>query len=331
MTSASASNLSRARIGRLLQAVGSVPAETDPGIEAIDYNWLDPHYFDEDQRNRLAAVMTQVAALLSDRFAHFYKKEFDVKATSITQHFAADLAGQTKGNQGFSLSFGPDPEQSCGFLTIGAEAALGWATRLLGDSEASDDPDRAISSLEESLLLDLMTAIVGAFLGSLGADPNLHPSANLFKGCPAMPGELTEEICRIVFQVQQAEAEETNEVAFVLPCHVLAPVVGKPLLVEAQPSQGQLAQALMEHVQQMPVTVTAHLATTRLSFEEVLDLKADDILLIDKPLDEPLDVIVDGQTVFRGRPAQSNGQYAIFVTECTTERARQTAAPSAAN
>jgi len=331
MTSASASNLSRAHIHRLLQAVGSVPAETEPDIETTDYNWLDPHYFDEDQRNRLAAVMTQVAALLSDRFAHFYKKEFDVKAASITQHFAADLADQIDVNQGFSLSFGPDPDQSYGFLIIGAKAALSWATRLLGDSEANDDPNRVISSLEESLLSDLMTAIVEAFLGPIGADQNLHPSATLFKGCPAMPCELTEEVCRIVFQVQQAEAEEIDEVSFVLPCHLLAPVVGRPLLTEAQPSQEQLTQVLMEHVQQMPVTVTAHLATTRLSFEEVLDLRADDILLIDKPLEEPLDVIVDGRTVFRGRPARSNGQYAIFVTESTTERVRQTATPSAAN
>ena len=329
MTVASDSNLSKAKVHRLLQAVGSIPAVAESGVEAGEWDWRTPHYFNEDQRNRLAAVMTQVAALLSDRFVHFYNSEFNVRTTSISQHFAADLTRQIHPDQGFSLPFGPAPDHPCGFLVVPSEAALSWATRLLGDSETNNDPDRVISSLEESLLSDLLTAVVETFLRPLNVNQNLQAGVNLSKGCPAIPYERTEEICRIVFQIQQAEAKETAEVSFVLPCSLLAPVVGKPLRAEVQPSQEQLAHLLMEHVQQMPVTVTARLAATRLSFEEVLDLSVDDILLIDKPLKEPMDVIVDGRVVFRGRPARSNGQYAIFVTECTTERARKTATPSA--
>ena len=330
MTVASASKLSRAKIQRLLQAVGSAPAGVEPEVEAATYNWRDPHYFDEDQRNRLAAMMAQVAALQSDRFLHFYKSEFNVKTASISQHFAGDLARQIDLDQGFCLPFGPDPDQPCGFLIVAAEVGLDWATRLLGDSETNDDPNRPISSLEESLLSDLLTAIAETFLRPLSVDQEFQIAANLSKGCPAIPYDITEEICRIVFQIQQAKAEETAEASFVLPCAMLAPAVGKSLAAEAQPSTEQLARLLMEHVQRMPVTVTARLATTRLSFEEVLDLGADDVLLIDKPIEEPVDVIVDGRTVFRGRPAQSKGQCAVLVTECAAEDANKTAPASAA-
>ncbi|UCD50010.1 MAG: FliM/FliN family flagellar motor switch protein, partial [Phycisphaerales bacterium] len=150
-------------------------------------------------------------------------------------------------------------------------------------------------------------------------------------GCPAMPYGPTDEICHVVFEIQEAEAEQKAELSFVLPCSLLAPAVGKALSAEAQPSREQLAQVLMEHVQQMPVTVTARLASIRLSFEEVFDLAPNDVLLIDKPIEEPLDVIVDARTVFRGRPAQSHGQYAIFVTDCTAERVNQTATQPAAH
>ena len=331
MTASSAPNLSSAKVRRLLAAVGSAPGSAEEVPEVTAYDWRDPHYFNEDQRNRLAAVMTQVAALMSDRFAHFYNSEFNVKAVSITAHFAEDLARQIEPDQGFSLPFGPDSDHPCGFLIVGTEAALDWATRLLGDSEANNDPDRVMSALEESLLSDLLTAVARTFLDPLGTNPSLEPTGHLGKGCPAVSYEPTEEICQIVFQIQKADAAETAEVSFVLPCRVLAPSVGKALSAEAKPPQEQLARLLMEHVQQMSVAVTVRLAATRLSFEEVLDLSPDDVLLIDKPMEEPVDVMIEGQTVFRGRPAQSNGQYAVFVTECAADPTSKTAKNAAAN
>ncbi len=100
---------------------------------------------------------------------------------------------------------------------------------------------------------------------------------------------------------------------------ILAPVVGKSLQPLPTIPPDELSRLLMEHVHQMPVSVTARLASTRLSFEEVLDLASGDVLLIDKPLDEPVELIINNQTVFRGRPAQSTGQYAVFITERATD------------
>jgi flagellar motor switch/type III secretory pathway protein FliN len=216
----------------------------------------------------------------------------------------------------------------CGFLAVASEVALDWVTGLLGDSEASDDPDRMISSLEESLLSDLLLALGAAFLSPLGGSENWHLGNGILRGCPGMPYDATEALCRIVFQIQQAE-EAPTEVSFVLPGSALAPLVGKPLPLADPPAQEALAPLLMEHLQEMPVTVTAQLASTRLRFEEILDLEPDDVLLIDKPITEPVDVMIDHRTVFRGHPAKSEGQYAIFVTACTTGDANEAASPPA--
>ncbi|MHC4517953.1 MAG: FliM/FliN family flagellar motor switch protein [Planctomycetota bacterium] len=330
MTESSAPTLSGSKIQQLLNAVGSAPAAVEPASEATVYNWCDPHYFDEDQRNRLAAVMTQVAALLSGRFAHFYQSEFDVKVVSITQHFADGLSRQVELDRSFSLPFGPDAEHPCGFLAVAAQTALGWAARLLGDAEAGDDPDRTVSSLEESLLTDLLTAVTQAFLASLGGAHDLHPGSELFKGTPVMPCEPTTQLCHVVFQVQEADANAA-EIQLVLPCETLAPLVGKPLAPQSHPPQEQLARLLMEHVYDIPVAVTARLATTWLSFQDVLDLATDDILLIEKPIEEPVDLIIGNRVVFRGSPAQSAGQYAVFVTECTANAADASQASPPAN
>jgi flagellar motor switch protein FliM len=331
MTESSASNLSGSKVQQLLSALGSAPVVAESVPEATGYDWRDPHYFNEDQSNRLAALMTQVAALLSERFEHFYKSQFDVKVASITQHYAEGLSEQTKSDQGFSLPFGSEPSRPCGFLSVTVQTGLGWATRLLGDSEAGDDADRAISSLEESLLTDLLGAVVQAFLSPLDDSQNLRPANELIKGAPIMPYEPTMELCRLVFQITECDADPGVEMQLVLLSSTLAPLVGKAPASQANQPQEQLTRLLTEHVHNVPVTVTARLANTRICFEEVLDLTTDDILLIGKPIEEPVDLMIGDRIVFRGSAAQSEAHYAVFVTECAADPAGHAAETPAAN
>ena len=66
MTDAASPDLGHTKIRQLLAAVGSAPVQTDSNPEATPYEWQDPHYFNDDQCNRMAAVMSQVGVLLSE-------------------------------------------------------------------------------------------------------------------------------------------------------------------------------------------------------------------------------------------------------------------------
>jgi flagellar motor switch protein FliM len=327
MTGVSANHLSQAKVSQLLAAVGSAHAQDEPAVQAVEYNWRDPHSFNEDQLNQLAAVMSQVAARIAETFARFYSSEFHVSPTSITQHFADDLHNHVDLDHGYCLTFAPDKGQPCGFVTMAAEAALTWVTRLLGDSESDGEPQRALSSLEESLLSDLMAAVLDGFLMSLRPHHNLKPGPQPCLGQPGIQFDLIEEICRIVFQVTRADAEEASDITFLLPCDRLATLVGKTATPVSRPSPQELAQTLMDHLQQMPVTLTVKLASTAARFREILELSAGDILLLNKSVDESVELILDGRTAFRGRPARSQNQYAIVIAESLPGRATASQAP----
>jgi flagellar motor switch/type III secretory pathway protein FliN len=66
-------------------------------------------------------------------------------------------------------------------------------------------------------------------------------------------------------------------------------------------------------MQQMPVSITATLASTMLTFEEIINLRPNDILLLGKRIDEPMDLIVDNRIVSHGWPAKSEGRYAVVI------------------
>jgi flagellar motor switch protein FliM len=75
------------------------------------------------------------------------------------------------------------------------------------------------------------------------------------------------------------------------------------------------AKTMLSHMHKMHVCITAQLASTMLTFEQITNLSPGDILLLDKRVDEPVELIMDGRVFFRAQPAKSTGQYAVAITE----------------
>jgi flagellar motor switch protein FliM len=313
MTSLSTDNLNPAVVSSLLTAIGSTKAEDGMVGEVSPFDWRHPRYFDQEQRNKIAAMMTQVAAVLSERFAHFYNQPFDVSVTSVAERFAGDMQDRITSKENICLAFGSSSNPTAGLLMVNTATAFSWVTLLLGDQDAPA-AERALSALEQSLLSDLMTALVKAFLPLLGADKDMKPAAQFVKGLPGSPFEAAQEISTVVFQAKKANAETAKEITFVLPCSLLAPLAGKAIAAPPKGSADELPRLIMEHLQEMPVNVTAVLGRSALSFTEAVDLSPDDVLLLDKTVDVPIELRIDDRPVFWGHPAQCEGQYAVLVT-----------------
>lgn len=341
--SPSAPHLGRARIGQLLAAVGSRRAPDEKPPQATPYDWRDPHCFNATQRGRLVQIWGQAAARMAEIFTRARHHPCEVALKAFTLHYAADLCRRLDLDQAYCLAFGPEKGLSCGFVALAPQTALTWAAQLLGDADAARDPNRVLSSLEESLLSDLMTAALEAFLAPWRAGQNpgppnakervgevLRPAGPCARGQPNLQFERSEEVARIVFAVQSAEPGAPAEIAFVLPCSRLAAAAGKTAAAAPPkvPPQ-ELSRALLEHVQEVPVTLRAVLGSTTLTFQEVLDLGPGDILMLDKTIDAPAELTLDGRVAFRGRPARAQGRYAFVVVESASESDHPQATPRA--
>jgi flagellar motor switch protein FliM len=308
---------SLSNLRRLLATVGSDRTSESAPPEAVKHDWRKPRYFNEDQYNRLAAMMSQVAAAIGAAFTRFFNRELAVAPTSIAQHFAGPLSALGVAEGRYYLTFAAGKDKTCGFLSVTAATALRWARRLLSDTESNTDPNQPLSSLEESLLADLVTAMMDAFLSPLRVHQELRPGDRLLKNDPAVRFEPAQEVCTVVFAVTSDESSEKDDVLFLLPCSLLSPLVGKGRQATQQISPEELSRTLMEHVQQMPITVTAQLACTTLSFEELLELDENDVLLLDRSPDESIELLVEDQITLRGRAAKSGGRRAVVLSQAT--------------
>ncbi|MHC4622281.1 MAG: FliM/FliN family flagellar motor switch protein [Planctomycetota bacterium] len=314
-TSLQPRDLSRAKIQQLLAIVGSEPTEDTAETDASEYNWHEPHSFTQEQLNKLDDFTKRMSKMIAYKFSALCPGEFSVKIDSVTQHFAdrlLDEALTTKQND-YYLAFGPDPDRPCGIIGIPTQTAFAWATQLLGDTEPEKDTSRDLSQLEESLLLDVATVIVEA-LGDTHSTCAFQSAKAIVRRLMPLHLQGTEELCKIAFSVKKSDSDETQAYLLML-CTTLEPIVGKASQDAGRLSDDDMSKVILERLQQIRVSVTAQLASTMFTLEEIMNLQAGDILLLEKGIDEPVELIIEGRSVLSGQPAKSAGKYAVVISE----------------
>jgi flagellar motor switch protein FliM len=306
---------SKKRIHQLLAAIGSGEMEDTTQMEVTEYDWLRPHYFSSSQLEKLNDFTERTASMIRERLSELCHSGFDVTVASVTQHFADTFFSQIAESKSSDhhLAFSADQDCMCGTVSIPPQTAILLVTQLLGDSESEKDAIRALSQLEESLLQDIASSIIEILSRSCD-DCDFHPMASIVKGRPPLDAQGTEELCEITLNIKKADSEENSEVQLLLFCRTLDPIVGKNIQAVSGLSAEDISKAILERLQEMPVTITAQLGSAMLTLEEVVSLCPDDVLLLDKATDEPVDLVAEGWSLLRGLPAKSAGKYAVVIT-----------------
>ena len=97
-------------------------------------------------------------------------------------------------------------------------------------------------------------------------------------------------------------------------CSMLESIAGKDTQAAGGLSADDISKVILGHLQEIPVLATAQLASAALTFEEIMSLQVDDIVLLDRRIDEPVELIANSRTVCYGWPVKSAGKYAVSIT-----------------
>ncbi|GER94454.1 flagellar motor switch protein FliM [hot springs metagenome] len=74
-------------------------------------------------------------------------------------------------------------------------------------------------------------------------------------------------------------------------------------------------ERLKERLKEIPVTVTGRLGDTRVTVQNVLDMKVSDVIILNRRVDEDIDILVEGIPKFKGRFGIYKGSYALKITK----------------
>lgn len=74
-------------------------------------------------------------------------------------------------------------------------------------------------------------------------------------------------------------------------------------------------ERLKERLKEIPVTVTGRLGDTRVTVQDVLDMKVSDVIILNQRVDEDINILVEGAQKFKGRFGVYKGSYALKITK----------------
>jgi flagellar motor switch protein FliM len=305
-------NLSQEKVQQLLAAVGSVP-QSDAGgdLNVVDYNWRQPQYFSLEQRTKLAEFAEKAAAACVDEFSRLYHGDVEVSVVSAAQCFQSPSEAENPQAE-YCFAFGVDPEKPFGLMRIPDSSAALWTGHMLGGEELTEESGRRLSTLEESFLLDIASGLIKDFSRAYGSPLQLNRCLTRDESSIVLQG--SQERFMVVLEVRKRDSEDNAVQAFILMCcDKLQSVAGKVVSEEGKNITADKIRAMREHLKDVPVSLTVRLAQTMLKFKDVVNLQVNDIVLLNKEVFDPVDVLIGGRTVFQGRPAQSGGKLAVVI------------------
>ncbi len=313
MTSSAADKLSKGKIQQLLAAVGVRSQEdTSADLNAPEYNWRQCQYFNMDQCGRLTDFTRQVADQCSQSFSRLFNGDIEVSVVSAGQYFSAEIIQPDTESSDYAIAFGANPDDSFGIISMPRASAMAWTAQLLGGEEADAEPDRQLSSLEESLLLDIAGNLTNAFAAVYNGA--LQPAGQIAAGQFPIEWADDDSLYKITVEAKTPDAESGYLASYIVSCGQLETVAGKtdagdkPVL-----SSEQIKGIVMEHIHDIPVSITAELGKVKVDFGAIMSLEVDDILILDKKVTEPVSLLINGRAFRAGRMAQFEGHYAVSV------------------
>ncbi len=312
--------LDRANLNHLIQAVGSVPSDpVQP--EFTEYDWKACRVFSGDRWVQLTTAIGGLAKAFAAVFSEVCQGEVEATVESMSQRHASDVIKDfgDSDNAGYFLPIRSAPEADlCGFLAIPPETARAWAKFLLGETpeKATGSESEPLSALEESLLYGQLKALVDQ-VRLMDASLDVTASGEMVVDQLPVTWPGTDSLLSVTISIKPSEADASQAVTLVVPCDLFGPLVGWD-----PPGEGlettDCSEAIMESVHRMTVPLIPVLGTVALKLTELMSLRVDDVLVLDQPVHQMIDIHFANRTAFRGVPGRRQQQQCVLITDACT-------------
>jgi flagellar motor switch protein FliM len=309
-------NLTYDKFKQLLAAVGSQRAPDAEQVNCSVYDFRKSHYFNTSQFGKLKDFAATAAKFIASRFFSYYGENYDVTVSGIDQQYAADYSRLTDADtaNSFSLTLGADQQNPAGFVNVPQQAASQWLKQVLGDSESQQNEPSELSQLEQSFLFDIVSIFVHALVEaykSLG----FKPFGGCTKGQPNLNIQPTETLCVISFDIKKADAETCFRINIIIIAGRLNAVAQKIEQAAAKPAPDLLANAVASRIQEVFIPLTIQFDSTMLTFQEVMTLRTNDVIILDKKITDQAGIFLSERKLFSGRLARVGENKAIVISE----------------
>jgi len=299
-------------IRRLLQSARRRKPVVDDG-GAQDFDWRTPYVFTQDQLQKLSAFGTKAMSRVTAGLAKVMRSDLPLEPLPAGTMYFREAVGEGS-YYTLALLAGSTPT---GLIRIDAGVASSCVEKLLGGAGKLPGDDRELSSLELSLLQDLISGVSTAFSTTFreAGGQVFGNGAELVKNKLAVPLDDSREMIQFPLAVK---GQATPVMSVILPCELMD-FVSRGLAKPQPPATAeQNKKAMLQVLNEVSLMGEVWFAPAATTMQDVLALEAGDVLLLPQGLDEPLSVTIQGRAVLAAVLGSRRGKYALEVREMKT-------------
>lgn len=291
-----------------------VPAE-DPAPECTDIVWTAPHHFSREAMTVLTAFGNKLASYLEKTLQYLCDDSYEAQLEEIREYFACFLVNEVNESQRqhYFLPLKAPGKGHIGFIGLSFEACTALISQILRDTEAVIGEDGELSSLEESILQDIISSIADTFIDAFSeyGQVKVEKTEQLVQGEWPVRFRDLEDMCSICFDAHTPSGE--LKVMLYLLDEAVDPIVGIPLLDTSAETKKEIPGRIVGQMQAAPLEVTARLSSAMMTLNDILSLEKNDVIVLDRKVTSPVEVLVNGQMCFQAWPVQSARHQAVMV------------------
>ncbi|MBE0534914.1 MAG: FliM/FliN family flagellar motor switch protein [Phycisphaerae bacterium] len=316
MTPAPVSNtLTREKLRRLISLARSHPAPEPASVESTDFDWTRPHHFRPEHLAALDLFRRKTVDKITDTFEALCPGPFTVTAEPVEQYFASFLAARIGAHQqnDYFLVLNTPEEKHCGFLCFTTDAATRLIAMMLREAEYIEAPERKLSTLEESILMDIAGAVTDSFMEVLQrfGGSSLIKDRSFAKGVWPLNFEGFNDLACLRYRVQYPQG--SLDLTYTLLAGVLEPAAGFEASNRKPATAQELSEKMMRNMHKVPIALAARLCCGAIELDDVMNLRPGDVLLLPKKVAEPMDILLNEKKTFNAYPATFYGKYAAVI------------------
>jgi len=202
-----------------------------------------------------------------------------------------------------------------GFISLPFETAAILVGCMLRDPEAQIGKDGQMSSLAESILTDAFAALADAV-------------AEGFSEYGQKDIDKDERLVYIDWPVRFRDLEDLCEFEFKAVCDNVTLTMTLTLLDETIADIAQIkgpfgraeekreeSSRIAKCMNEATMGVTALLSASLITLNDILSLEENDVVVLDRKITEPIDVLINGRTCFCAWPTSHRGRRALLIAD----------------
>lgn len=322
--------LSQNEIDALLAALssGEMDAEElkveETERKVRDYNFKRAVRFSKDHIRSLTRIHENFARFLTTYFSAQLRTFVQINVVQVEQlpydEFIRSIPKMTILN-----IFEAEPLEGRMVLEVHPNIAFAMLDRLLGGAGESPSEFDTLTEIETIVIERIFSRALDSLREAWKTVLDINPRLDALETNPQFIQIVSpnETIALISFSTKIGET--TGMINLCIPHVVIEPIMSKLSVhhwfLSQKKAKGTVDnEALHDHINRAKLPIVAELGQSHLSIHEFLNLAPDDVITLNKPMNDGLNIKVGNRVKFIGRPGEVNGRLAVQVSKVVTER-----------